>query len=409
MISFSRARTGVSVMPTPEFLPALIQPAASKLVLVVLDGLGGLPRTPDGLTELETARTPELDRFAIEGLTGLSEAVGPGITPGSGPGHLALFGYDPVASNIGRGALSALGLGLRLDPGDLAVRLNFCTLDSQGNVADRRAGRIATEENRDLVAALNQMDVDGARLEFVTESQHRAVLVIRGAGLDPRVRETDLPPHAPEPLDPAARRASELVQAVLGNVRAILGARPRANFVLMRGYAGLPHLPSIGERYGLRAACLATYPMYKGLARVAGMTVVDTGDTLGGQVAALERHWSAYDFCFVHIKAPDARGEDGDFDGKVAAIEEVDRALPRLRALQPDVLVVTGDHSTPATMRAHSWHPVPLLLWGAHVAPDRVEQFGERACAAGGLGVIPAQTIMVRMLAHGGRLAKFGA
>ena len=395
-------------------LQSLAQPAPTKLVLLVLDGLGGLPRAPGGPTELEAASTPNLDRLAAEGQAGLSQPIGLGITPGSGPGHLALFGYDPVASNIGRGALSALGLGLRLDAGDLGVRLNFCTVDDQGIVVDRRAGRIDTSLNQALVSRLNEIEVPGVELEFTTESQHRAVLIIRGAYLSPAVEETDpqtagVPPVEPEPLTATAQHTSAVLRLVTEAVRNCIGSESPANFLLMRGYAGLPELESLKSLYGLRAVCLATYPMYKGLARVAGMAVVDGLESVDEQMAALAAVWGDHDYFFVHHKAPDARGEDGDFDAKSAAIEEMDRRLPALRDLGPNVLVVTGDHSTPSRLRQHSWHPVPCLIWGEDVLPDTVESFGERSCGQGALGVFPAQSIMALMLAHGGRLQKFGA
>jgi len=398
----------------PALLQSLAQPAQTKLVLLVLDGLGGMPRAAGGPTELEAASTPNLDRLAAEGQAGLSQPIGLGITPGSGPGHLALFGYDPVASNIGRGALSALGLGLRLDAGDLGVRLNFCTLDDEGIVVDRRAGRIDTRINQALVSRLNGIEIPGVELEFTTESQHRAVLIIRGAYLSPAVQETDpqavgVAPLEPEPLTATAQHTSAVLRLVTEAVRECIGTEAPANFVLMRGYAGLPELESLTSLYGLRAVCLATYPMYKGLARVAGMAVVDGVDSADEQMAALAEVWNQYDYFFIHHKAPDARGEDGDFDAKAAAIEEMDRRLPALLELRPDVLVVTGDHSTPSLLRQHSWHPVPCLFWGGCVLPDTVESFGERACGQGSLGVFPAQSIMGLMLAHGGRLQKFGA
>ena len=395
-------------------LRSLAQPAQSKLVLLVLDGLGGLPREAGGPTELEAARTPHLDDLAAEGQAGLSQPIGLGITPGSGPGHLALFGYDPVSSNIGRGALSALGLGLRLDAGDLGVRLNFCTLDDQGIVVDRRAGRIETSVNRKLVAKLNEIEVAGIELEFATESQHRAVLIIRGAYLSPAVRETDpqavgVPPLEPVPLTATAQHTSEVLRLVTEAVRDCIGSEAPANFVLMRGYAGLPELEDLHSLYGLQPVCLATYPMYKGLARVAGMAVLDGLESVDEQMAGLAATWDDYDYFFVHHKAPDARGEDGDFDAKAAAIEEMDRRLPALLELGPDVLVVTGDHSTPSQLHQHSWHPVPCLFWGENVLPDSVHTFGERSCGQGSLGVFPAQSIMALMLGHGGRLQKFGA
>ncbi len=385
-----------------------------KLILIVLDGLGGLPHPDTGLTELESARTPNLDLLAREGIVGLSEPVGPGITPGSGPGHLALFGYDPIAGNIGRGALSALGIGLDLAPEDIGVRLNFCTIDGDGNVADRRAGRISTDLNRGLVADLSAIEIDGVEIELVTESQHRAVLVLRGAGLHPAVRETDpqltgVPPLAPDALAPEAAATEAILRRFLDGVREVIGDRSPANFVLMRGYAGLPALESLEEIYGVRSACVAAYPMYKGLATIAGMEVLDTGDTLPGEVAALQRHWDDYDFFFFHFKATDSLGEDGNFDGKVAAIEEVDAAIPEIVRLGPAALAVTGDHSTPSRLRQHSWHPVPFLLHAEHVVPDAATVFGERACGSGSLGIFPARNTMSLLAGYAGRLKKFGA
>ena len=385
-----------------------------KLILIVLDGLGGLPHPDTALTELESARTPNLDLLAREGIVGLSEPVGPGITPGSGPGHLALFGYDPIAGNIGRGALSALGIGLDLAPEDIGVRLNFCTIDGDGNVADRRAGRISTDLNRGLVADLSAIEIDGVEIELATESQHRAVLVLRGAGLHPAVRETDpqltgVPPLAPDALAPEAAATEAILRRFLDGVREVIGDRSPANFVLMRGYAGLPALESLEEIYGVRSACVAAYPMYKGLATIAGMEVLDTGDTLPGEVAALQRHWDDYDFFFFHFKATDSLGEDGNFDGKVAAIEEVDAAIPEIVRLGPAALAVTGDHSTPSRLRQHSWHPVPFLLHAEHVVPDAATVFGERACGSGSLGIFPARNTMSLLAGYAGRLKKFGA
>jgi 2,3-bisphosphoglycerate-independent phosphoglycerate mutase len=401
------------VIPTSA-LKTLHLANEGKLVLLVLDGLGGLPHPDSGLTELESARTPNLDLLAREGIVGLSEPVGPGITPGSGPGHLALFGYDPIAGNIGRGALSALGIGLDLAPEDIGVRLNFCTIDADGNVADRRAGRISTDLNRELVADLASIEIDGVEIELATESQHRAVLVLRGAGLHPAVRETDpqltgVPPLAPDALAPEAAATEAILQRFLDGVREVIGDRSPANFVLMRGYAGLPALESLEEIYGVRSACVAAYPMYKGLATIAGMDVLDTGDTFPGEVAALQRHWDDYDFFFFHFKATDSLGEDGNFDGKVAAIEEVDAAIPEIVGLGPAALAVTGDHSTPARLRQHSWHPVPFLLHAEHAVPDASTAFGERACGAGSLGIFPARNTMSLLAGYAGRLKKFGA
>ena len=391
----------------------LARPGASKLVLLVIDGLGGLAHPQTGLTELEAASTPNLDALAAKAATGLSVPIGPGITPGSGPGHLALFGYDPVASNIGRGALSAIGIGLDLGPGDLGVRLNFCTLDADGNVADRRAGRIPSRLNRELVAELSGHDI-GCPYELATESAHRAVLVLRGARFSDRVRETDpqavgVPPADPEPLDGDAAETAAVLSRFLEVVTERIGSRAPANFVLMRGYATRPELVPMQRTWSIRGACSASYPMYKGLAAIAGMDVLDTGDTFPGQLQAVSDAWPDYYFFFVHFKPTDAAGEDGDWEGKSRAIEEVDAALPRLLDLGPAAIAVTGDHSTPAALRQHSWHPVPLLIAGRQALPDLVESFGERVCGGGGLGQLPARAVLPTLLATAGRLVKFGA
>lgn len=391
----------------------LARSGTGKLVLLVIDGLGGLAHPQTGLTELEAARTPNLDALAAEAATGLSVPIGPGITPGSGPGHLALFGYDPIASNIGRGALSAIGIGLGLGPGDLGVRLNFCTLDADGNVADRRAGRISSALNRELVAALSGHDI-GCSYELATESAHRAVLVLRGEDFSDQVSETDpqmvgVPPLSPDPLCEGAAGTAQVLARFLAVATERIGDLSPANFVLMRGYANRPQLTPLGETWRLRGACSASYPMYKGLAAIAGMDVLDTGDTFPGQLHAVTEAWPDYDFFFVHYKPSDAAGEDGDWEGKARAIEEVDAALPRLLDLGPAAIAVTGDHSTPAALRQHSWHPVPLLIAGQQALPDLVDSFGERACAGGGLGHLAARAVLPTLLATAGRLVKFGA
>ena len=384
------------------------------MVLLVIDGLGGLPHPDTGRTELEIANTPNLDALADAGITGLSVPVAPGITPGSGPGHLSLFGYDPISSNIGRGALSALGVGLPLSRDDVAIRINFCTVDTDGNIADRRAGRIPTELNEELVDELSSIELDGASFDFVTESQHRAVLVLHGPGLNSMVRETDpqrtgVPPAAPDPLEPEAELTSEHLKNFLSQVSDRIGHREPANFTLLRGYAGLPNLEPMSELYSIKPACVASYPMYKGLATVAGMTILETGDTLDGQVSMLAARWSDFDYFFFHYKYTDSFGEDGDFDGKVGALEEIDGVIPSILELKPEVLVVAGDHSSPAALKAHSWHPVPFLLRAGALVPDGVATFSERACSAGVLGRFPAQETISLMLGYAGRLAKFGA
>ena len=377
-------------------LASLIQPADTKILLVVLDGLGGYADAEHG-TELEEAATPHLDRLAAEGVSGLVEPVGPGITPGSGPGHLGLFGYDPEHFELGRGALSAAGLDFELRPGDVAARGNLCTLAGDGTIADRRAGRIPDAE-----------------VFFRHEREHRVLVVLRGEGLDPRVSDTDpqvtgVPPNAPEPLDPDAKRTAELVDELEDQVRTLLADEPKANALLLRGFDTHRELPGFAERYGLRAAAVAIYPMYRGIARLLGMDVLGQPADLDAQLDVLRDAWGDHDYFFLHHKYTDSAGEDGDRPRKIAAIERLDAVVPELRELAPDVIVVTGDHSTPSQMAAHSWHPVPALLWSERCGRDDVERFGERWCRAGGLGLRPTKDLMPVMLANAGRLQKYGA
>ncbi|HZB79166.1 MAG TPA: 2,3-bisphosphoglycerate-independent phosphoglycerate mutase [Actinomycetota bacterium] len=392
-------------------LASLVTGTGSRILLIVIDGLGGMADTEHG-TELEEAATPNLDRLALEGVTGLLEPVGPGITPGSGPGHLALFGYDPLEFVLGRGALSAAGLGVELRPGDVAARGNLCTLDPAGNVVDRRAGRISDEEARRVVGRLSS-GVQG--VEFHHEKGHRLLLVFRGDGLDPRIGDTDpqatgVPPLEPAPLDPAAAPTAELVAAKLSDVHHVLAGEPAANGLLLRGFDTYRELPRFGDRTGLRAAAVAVYPMYRGIARLLGFDVLGPPSDLTDQVRLLEKHREEADYFFVHVKDADAAGEDGDRAAKIAAIERVDEAVPDLAtALEPGVIAVTGDHSTPSQMAAHSWHPVPVVVHGTRCSRDDTDRFGERWCRTGGLGLRPSMQLLPILMANAGHLAKYGA
>ncbi len=394
-------------------LAPLIAPNDRKIVVVLIDGLGGF-RDGDAGTELEDAATPNLDALAAEGSTGLVEIVGPGITPGSGPGHLALFGYDPLEFQLGRGALSAAGLDVELRPGDVAARGNLCTLDADGRISDRRAGRIASEVAGPLVERLQaEVAVDGVEVVLRHEREHRLLVVLRGAGLDHRLADTDpqvtgVAPRAPEALEPAARHAAAAVAELDRQVRRILSDEP-ANAVLLRGFDTQTALPSMTERYGVDAAAIAIYPVYRGIARLLGMAVTPRPDGLAGQARQLAELWDRHDYFFVHHKAADAAGEDGDRAAKIAAIEDVDAALPAIRELEPDVLMVTGDHATPPQLSAHAWHPVPVVVAGPHVGRDDTDRFGERACCRGMLGPRPMTHMMPLLLAASGKLAKFGA
>ena len=402
-------------MPHEHLAPLLIN-NQSKIVLLLLDGLGGLPLEPAGLTELETANTPNMDNLARQGTLGQTIPIRPGVTPGSGPAHLSLFGFDPLVYDVGRGALSATGVGLAVNPGDIAVRGNFCTLDPQGNIIDRRAGRIPSEEAMPIVERLNQIAIPGLEIETKHVKEYRFTVVMRGAGLSHHLKDTDpqktgVPPLPVTALDPDAEKSAGLFQQWVEQAKEILADQPAANGVTLRGFATNPQLPSFSEMYGLKAACIAVYPMYKGVSHLVGMDVIEfSGESPEDEFTALEKHWPNYDFFFVHIKKTDSKGEDGDFSGKVSVIESVDQALPKLLALNPNVLVITGDHSTPAKMRSHSWHPVPFLLSAPQLAlPDVQTKFGERACAQGGLGTFHATECLPLALAHAGRLSKFGA
>jgi 2,3-bisphosphoglycerate-independent phosphoglycerate mutase len=386
----------------------------SKIVMLVADGLGGLPLTSDGKTELETAHTPNLDQLACRGVQGASLPVLPGITPGSGPGHLGLFGYDPLKYVIGRGALEATGVGFELKPGDVAIRCNFCTIDQAGLITDRRAGRISSEESGPLAISLRQISIPGVQLFVEPVKEHRFVVVFRGEGLEGNVLDTDPQitgalPLEPVPSDPGSRRTAEVAAEFLRQARGLLASQTKANFLTMRGFAGKPALPSYREVYGLRAAAIAVYPMYKGLARLVGMEIIGKPATLDEQIDLMKSHWADYDFFFLHFKYTDSTGEDGNFAAKVKRTEEFDAAIPRVTALNPDVLIVTGDHSTPAYLKSHSWHTVPTLLVSEYCRPDGLQQFSERASIRGGLGQFEAKYLMSLAMANAGRLGKYGA
>ncbi len=395
-------------------LPELAKANTTKIVMMVMDGLGGLAG-PDGKTEMEAAKLPNLNRLASEGVCGVMEMVGPGITPGSGPGHLGLVGYEPTRFLIGRGALSAAGIGFQLQPGDVAARFNFCTLDKAGNVTDRRAGRISTEKNQSLLPLMRKIRIEGVEIFLEAEKDYRGVMVLRGKGLGHKVHDTDpqatgVPPLPAKGEDEASERTAKVVNTFLAEVKKALANEHPANFINLRGFDKRPDIPTLGELYRMKPAGIATYPMYRGLAHYVGMTVPTEGiEGFADELEALEKMWKDYDFFFVHYKYTDSAGEDGDFARKVAKLEEADATLPKILALKPDVLVVTGDHSTPSSYKAHSWHPVPVLLWAKTARRDGVKAFNEEACLHGGLGRMAAKDLMALMLAHAGRLEKYGA
>jgi 2,3-bisphosphoglycerate-independent phosphoglycerate mutase len=401
-------------MEIQDLMRSLHEKNDSKIVMLIADGLGGLPIAPGGPTELEAAATPNLDDLAQMGVLGSMIPIKPGITPGSGPGHLGLFGYDPLKYVIGRGVLEATGIGFEVGPKDVAIRCNFVTLGPTRVIQDRRAGRIPTAESAPLAIKLRQIKVPGVEVFVEPVQEHRFAVVFRGEGLGGRVADTDpqktgVPPLDPVAAEPGSRRTAQIAQEFIAQAEKILAGEPKANGLTMRGFSVKPDLPTYREVYGLKAAAIAVYPMYKGLARLVGMEIVGQPKSLAEEIDVLERAWGDYDYFFVHFKYTDSRGEDGNFAEKVKMIEQFDAVVSRVTALQPTVLVVTGDHSTPAAMASHSWHPVPVLLWAATCRPDACQAFGETEALRGGLGHFEAIYLMPLALAHAGRLAKFGA
>lgn len=389
---------------------------SSKIILLVLDGLGGLPMEGKKGTELQQAHKPNLDALSRNSICGLLDPISPGITPGSGPAHFSLFGYDPIEANIGRGVLEAAGVNLPLTDRDVAIRINFATSDRNGLITDRRAGRIETDENRRICKKISERVSLAPEAEFILETvkEHRAALVIRGDHLGGDVEDTDpqklgVPPLAPKALNPDSERTVVIVNSFLKQAHRVIADESKANTMLLRGFAKHKPYQSLRERFKLNCLAIANYPMYRGVAFLLNMDLHPITADVKSQFEAVKAMYEKYDFFFVHVKATDARGEDGDFDAKVKVIEDIDALLPMLTGLNPEVLVVTADHSTPALMKGHSWHPVPVLLHSKVCRPDSVSSFDEIACIQGGLGRMPSMYLMPVMLANALRLQKFGA
>lgn len=398
-----------------EILQTLTKSAETKIVFLIIDGIGGIPRPSDNKTELEAAYTPNLDILAKKGICGLQQPVGSGLTPGSGPGHLAIFGYDPFKYKVGRGVLAASGIGFDLREGDVAARGNFCTIDTNCIVTDRRAGRISTEKNNELCNLLKAITLPNIDIYVETVKEHRFLLVLSGENLSGEITDTDpqqtgKPPKQPKALTLEADHTSRLLNEFINKAATTLHDHHPANMIILRGFSTKPDWPTMQQTYKLRCAAIAGYPMYRGVSKLIGMDILQTSDSIHDKIATLEKQWNNYDFFYLHIKKTDSFGEDGDFEKKVSVIEETDAQLPRILALKPDVILVTGDHSTPSLLKGHSWHPVPVLLSSKNCRADTVEQFGERACLNGGLGNrLPAIDLMPLALAHAQRLDKYGA
>jgi 2,3-bisphosphoglycerate-independent phosphoglycerate mutase len=393
-------------------------PSGPSIVLLVMDGLGDLASASTSFrTPLEAARTPNLDSICPQSILGRLWPVAPGITPGSGPAHLALFGYDPIDVQVGRGVIEALGLDMDFRPGDIAARANFATIDAAGRVSDRRAGRISDELNRTLCAKLQDVELGSSiTVEVRSGKSHRFAVVFRGPGLEGPLADSDpgregelVRSVAPIVPNAASLATAGVINRFLTEAHARLADDTPANGVLLRGIGGLPTIPSFAERFGLHPAAIASYPMYRGLAQLVGMTKVPTADGARAEFETYRSLAAAYDFVFIHIKATDMHGEDGNFDGKVAAIEAVDAALPLLLRDPPGVLAITGDHATPVSYRGHGWQAVPVLVHAERGGADGIARFTERAAISGSLGTLRMKELMPVLLAAAGRLAKYGA
>ena len=400
-------------MDRHEILRNIVTKNETKLVLLVMDGIGDLP--VDGKTPLMAAKTPNLDALAKESELGQTIPVAYGVTPGSGPGHLSLFGYDPIKYQIGRGILEALGTGVEVGEKDVVARGNFATM-KDGVVIDRRAGRPPTEKSAKVVEILNEniKEIDDVKITFYPGKEHRFVVKFTGDDLYDAVSDADPQKEGKEmewakALKPEAEKMAQVVNKLIRKIGEVLKDQPEMNWALLRGFSKYPKLPQFPDVYKVKAAAIATYPMYKGIAKLVGMEVLEAGTTVDDEFETLKKYWNDYDFFYIHIKKTDSYGEDGNFEEKVKVIEEVDRNIPKLLALNPDVVVVTGDHSTPCLMKSHSWHPVPYMIRSKFVRKGASEKFDEFECARGVLGTFYAVDSMMLMLAHAQRLEKYGA
>ena len=401
-------------MDNLELIKEISRSSPTKIILLVIDGLGGLPNPETGRTELEAAKTPNLDELAVLGICGMADPIAPGITPGSGPGHLALFGYDPISCLIGRGVLEAIGIDVELQPGDVAARGNFCTIDKKGLITDRRAGRIPDKKCAELCKLLDGISINSVKILVYPVREHRFVAVFRGENLTPHVTESDpsqvgVTALAIKALNSEASKMADIANQFIAQAGTRLAEHHPANMVLLRGFSRQPNLPTMSEIYKLKPLAIAVYPMYRGLARLVGMDVASTGTTLEDEFKTLKQNYANYDFFFLHVKWTDSAGEDGDFGRKVQILEQIDKTLPAVVNLEPDVLVVTGDHSTPSVLKGHSWHTVPVLLHSKYCRPDAVEKFSETAFLSGGLGRLQLTQVMPLAMANALKLTKFGA
>ncbi len=408
---------GYSVNKGDRIVENLVQCNDKNIVLLVMDGVGDIPNKKFGhVTPLEYAITSNMDRLVKESVLGRHIPVLPGITPGSGPGHLGIFGYDPIEHEIGRGILEAAGMDMDINEGDIAARCNFASADENGIITDRRAGRISTEKCKEICLVLkeNIKEIDGISVTIEAGIQHRFVVIFKGEGLSEKITDSDplvggKEPLTIKPLSGEAEFTADVVNKFFSEVIKIIKDLEPANSILMRGFSEKPKIPKMQDRFKLKPVCIAHYPMYRGLSRLVGMDVLDSGVKPEDAFNIYKNNIENYDYSFIHIKYTDTYGEDGNFEEKVKTIEAVDKALPILLEKKPDVLCITGDHSTPVPMKSHSWHPVPVLISSALCGVDEGSRFTEKECIKGGLGMFQSKYLINYLLANALKLAKYGA
>jgi 2,3-bisphosphoglycerate-independent phosphoglycerate mutase len=401
-----------------EIIRQTIKKNNSKIVLLVADGLGDIPSPKlENKTPLEYAHTPNLDKLASQSALGRMYPVLPGITPGSGPGHLGLFGYDPLNTIIGRGVLEAVGIGFELKSGDVAARCNFATLNDKGLIVDRRAGRIPTEKTIELCNLLKEIkEINGVEIIIKPGKGHRFVTIFRSKEqeIGASINDTDplnegKPPLIAEGENPPSQFLAGIVNQFFTIGHELIKDKVPANAFLMRGFASKPKIPSLRDKYLLESAAIAAYPMYRGIASLLGMTLLPSSDSIASLFETYIQFRKKYDFFYIHVKGTDQAGEDGDLESKIDCIEKIDQGLSILLENKPDVLAITGDHSSPCAMRSHSWHPVPILIHSDFCGADPIYQFHENACNNGSLGFFESKYLMGLLLANSKRLDKYGA
>lgn len=408
-----------------------------KGLILIGDGLGDrLVPELGNRTPLEAANTPNLDRLAAEGETGLLDPIAPGVRAGSDTAHLSILGYDPYGSYTGRGPFEAMGIGLDVQPGDVAFRCNFSTVNADMTVMDRRAGRI-TEGTQELAQAVDGLQIEDVTCLFKESIAHRGALVLRGPGLG--VKVTDVDPHATgekvweakaiDPNDEASAKTARILNEFVKKTYDLLDGHPvnerrradgqyPANIILPRGIGPAPHLAKFKDRTGLSGACIVEVGLVKGIGKYVGLEVIDVPGATGGidtdteaignaVIDAFKRH----DFVLCNVKGPDIAGHDRSAEAKITIIEKIDAMVQQIidGVQNPLTIFVSGDHCTPVTFGDHTGDPVPCLFWGPATRPDDVTEFGERACGRGSLSRINGQSIVPILTSLMGVQEKFGA